>query len=60
MILSGSVGSRLGVNIPKHYIIYLPRGCKHTVFAKTELKIIEVQLGEEITVTDKQKFETEI
>lgn len=39
--------------------IKLPRGCKHTVFAKTELKIIEVQLGSEITVSDKQKYEIE-
>lgn len=41
-------------------IVNLPRGCKHTVFARTELKIIEVQLGEEINVADKQKYETEI
>lgn len=30
-------------------------GCKHTVTAETELKIIEVQLGKEITVHDKEK-----
>ena len=31
-------------------------GCRHTVFAETELKLIEVQLGSEIFVNDKQKF----
>ena len=31
-------------------------GCKHTIFADTELKIIEVQLGKAISVEDKQKY----
>ena len=30
--------------------------CKHTVTAKTELKMIEVQLGEDIKVEDKKKY----
>lgn len=34
-------------------------GCRHTVIAETELKLIEVQLGEDINVHDKQKFELE-
>ena len=38
-------------------VIQIPVGCKHTVIAKTELKIIEVQLGKEITVEDKKKYE---
>ncbi|MBP3852937.1 MAG: cupin domain-containing protein [Erysipelotrichaceae bacterium] len=37
-------------------IISLPVGCKHTVRAKTELKIIEVQLGKDISVEDKEKY----
>lgn len=37
-------------------VVKLPRGSKHTVLAKTELIMIEVQLGKEITVADKQKF----
>ncbi|MCM1189637.1 MAG: sugar phosphate nucleotidyltransferase [bacterium] len=37
-------------------IISMPAGCRHTVFAKTELRIIEVQLGQEITVEDKHKY----
>ncbi len=37
-------------------VIKLPRGTKHTVKAKTVLKIIEVQCGREISVGDKEKF----
>lgn len=38
-------------------VITMPAGCKHTIIADTELKIMEVQLGKEISVHDKQKFE---
>ena len=38
-------------------VISMPAGCKHTVFAETELKINEVQLGRDITVEDKVKHE---
>lgn len=38
-------------------VISMPAGCKHTVFADTELEIIEVQTGKEISVEDKQKYE---
>lgn len=34
-------------------VIEIPRGVKHTVIADEPLKIIEVQLGEDITVEDK-------
>ncbi|MBQ7926779.1 MAG: cupin domain-containing protein [Lachnospiraceae bacterium] len=37
-------------------VITMSAGCKHTVIADTELKIIEVQLGKNIDVNDKQKF----
>lgn len=37
-------------------VIKMPAGCKHTILADTELKVIEVQLGREINVQDKQKF----
>lgn len=37
-------------------VISIPAGCRHTVFAVSELKLIEVQLGENITVEDKQKY----
>lgn len=38
-------------------VITMESGCRHTIFADTELKLIEVQLGEEIDVNDKQKFQ---
>lgn len=40
-------------------VITMAAGCKHTVIADTELKIIEVQLGKDIDVGDKQKYELE-
>jgi len=40
-------------------VITMSAGCRHTVMADTELKLIEVQLGEDINVKDKQKFELE-
>lgn len=40
-------------------VVTMVAGCRHTVIAETELKLIEVQLGEDINVHDKQKFELE-
>lgn len=40
-------------------VVTMTAGCRHTVIADTELQIIEVQLGKEISVHDKQKFELE-
>lgn len=40
-------------------VITIEAGCKHTIVAETDLKIIEVQLGKEISVHDKEKFELE-
>ncbi len=40
-------------------VITMQAGCRHTVIADTELKIMEVQLGKEISVHDKQKYELE-
>ena len=37
-------------------VIELPVGCKHTVIATTELKIIEVQIGKDISNFDKKKY----
>ena len=37
--------------------IKMPAGCRHTIIAETELKLIEIQLGKDITVKDKQKFD---
>ena len=41
-------------------VVTMPAGCKHTVIAKTELTIIEVQMGNDITVEDKKKYEDHI
>lgn len=39
-------------------VITMAAGCKHTVIAgETGLQLMEVQLGEEITVADKKKYE---
>ena len=40
-------------------VITMQAGCRHTVFADGELQLIEVQLGKEISVHDKQKFPLE-
>lgn len=40
-------------------VIAMEAGCRHTVFAVTKLQLIEVQLGREISVHDKQKYELE-
>lgn len=37
-------------------VIAMQAGCRHTVIADTRLKLIEVQLGKEISVDDKQKY----
>ncbi len=38
-------------------VVTMQAGCRHTVIAETELKMIEVQLGREISVHDKQKYQ---
>lgn len=38
-------------------VIKMKAGTKHTIIADTELKLIEVQLGREISVHDKHKYE---
>lgn len=40
-------------------VITMQAGCKHTIIATTELKLIEVQLGREISVDDKNKHTPE-
>ena len=48
-------GKRIPLTVGQ--VVRLPAGCRHTVTADTELKLIEVQLGDEISVHDKQKYE---
>jgi mannose-1-phosphate guanylyltransferase len=40
-------------------VVTMQAGCRHTIIAQTELQLIEVQLGKEISVDDKRKFELE-
>ena len=40
-------------------VLTMPAGCRHTLLADTELKVIEVQIGREITVHDKIKYDME-
>lgn len=41
-------------------VITMQAGCRHTIIADTEINLIEIQLGKEISIHDKQKFELEI
>ena len=41
-------------------VITMDAGCRHTVIADTVLQLIEVQLGNNISVSDKHKFELEL
>lgn len=40
-------------------VVTMEAGCRHTIIADTELQVIEVQLGKEISVNDKQKHQLE-
>ena len=40
-------------------VITMEAGCRHSIIADTELKVIEVQLGKEISVHDKKKYPLE-
>ena len=53
------------INGKEHFVhvgdvLTMLAGCRHTVIAQTELKIIEVQIGDDISVDDKQKFDLDI
>ena len=47
-------------NVRPGDIVQMPKSSKHTVIADTELTIIEVQLGKDITVEDKIKYELDL
>lgn len=40
-------------------VISIAAGCRHTIAAAEDLKLIEVQLGKEISASDKQKYDHE-
>lgn len=46
-------------NVSAGDVITMTKGVRHTIIANTELKLIEIQLGKDISVHDKQKFELE-
>ena len=58
-ILSG-IGRTIvdGMEEPVHRgdVITMQAGTRHTIIAETELKVMEVQLGKEISVHDKKKY----
>lgn len=41
-------------------VITMPVGCKHTIIASTDVQLIEVQLGKEISTKDKQKYDIDL
>ncbi len=43
-------------NVRPGDVLTMKAGCRHTIAAVTELKLIEVQLGKEISVKDKIKY----
>lgn len=60
LVISGAGKTVVGnveQNIKPGDVIAMPAGCPHTVMAITELKLIEVQLGKDISVHDKQKYD---
>ena len=46
-------------NVSAGDVITMAKGVRHTIIANTELKLIEIQLGTDISVHDKLKFELE-
>ena len=43
-------------NVKAGDVIMMAAGCRHTVVAETELKLVEVQLGKDIDVCDKKNL----
>lgn len=43
-------------NVKAGDVITMQAGCRHTVIADSELQLIEIQLGKEISVSDKKKY----
>ena len=51
--------ARASADVKAGDVITMQAGCRHTIIAESELKLVEVQLGREISVHDKQKYELE-
>ncbi len=63
-VLSGTgraVVDGLEQSVKAGSVITLPSGSKHTIIAKTDLSVLETQIGSEISISDKMhyKFESE-
>ena len=41
-------------------VITIAAGCKHTVIAETDLDIVEVQIGETLSVEEKEQYDFEV
>lgn len=62
VVLSGqgkTVVDGMEQNIRTSDVITMSAGCRHTIIADTELRLIEIQLGKEISVHDKIKYDME-
>ena len=62
VVLSGkgrTIVDGMEQNVRAGDVVTMDAGCRHTIIADTELKLIEVQLGKDISVDDKQKYELE-
>lgn len=44
-------------NVKAGDVVTMQAGCRHTIIADTELRVIEVQLGKDISVHDKKKYD---
>ncbi len=58
VVISGrgrAVVDGLNQEIRAGHVLTMKAGCRHTVVAETELKLVEVQLGQDISVHDKEK-----
>ena len=40
-------------------VVTIEAGCRHTIIANTDIKLIEVQIGKDLDVKDKRKYELE-
>ncbi len=60
VVVAGSGRAVIDGSIRKIHVgdvVTMKAGCRHTVIADTELKMIEIQVGKEISVQDKQKYQ---
>lgn len=60
IVLSGlgrTIVDGMQQNVKTGDVITMSAGCRHTIIAESELKLVEVQLGRDINVNDKKKHE---